>query len=226
MSYAQLMHLSIKNTAVFVLACIATCIGVYFASAPSVQHRAAAQFQDALLKSIEQGDGTLELDQVFGANDLNFYSSHDSIQVLTADKIQEGKFLTGIGVLSIDRIHMQLPVTEGISDTQLTVSVGHVPQTPPIGTLGNAVIAGHRSYVYGHLFNRLGEIVLGDRIEYRPKDGNSIGFIVDEVIKILPDDKIAFKQPDDTVQITLYTCTPIHTATHRLIIRASLITEE
>ena len=131
--------------------------------------------------------------------------------------------LVGIGILAIDKIDLKLPVVEGVTLDQLKVAVGHVPQTPAIGAIGNAVIAGHRNYSYGSMFNRLGEISVGDIITYTPKGGQPMQFKVFEITEIEPGDQIAFIQPKDESIITLYTCTPVRVATQRLLIRAQLV---
>jgi sortase A len=131
--------------------------------------------------------------------------------------------MTGIGILTIDKIALMLPVVDGVSDEQLKIAVGRVPQTAAIGEIGNAVIAGHRSYTYGDYFNRLGEVETGDIIGYTPKDGEPMRFEVFEVIEIQPGDQIAFIQPENESIITLYTCTPVRKATQRLLVRAKKI---
>ena len=130
---------------------------------------------------------------------------------------------TELGILSIEKLNMKLPVVEGITEEILKIAVGHVPQTAAIGDTGNAVIAGHRMYDYGSFFNRLGEVVLGDIIVFTSTNGTVMSFEVDEILEIEPGDQIAFVQPEDKAQITLYTCTPIREATHRLLVRASLL---
>lgn len=125
--------------------------------------------------------------------------------------------------MTIEKIDVQLPISECISEAQLKVSPGHVPQTPPIGDTGNAVVAGHRSYEYGQHFNRLGELETGDLIQYQSKDGEQMTFAVFDILEITPGDQTAFEQPEDAQILTLYTCTPIRAATHRLLIRAERI---
>lgn len=127
---------------------------------------------------------------------------------------------TELGILTFERLNMKLPVVEGVSEELIKSAVGHVPETAAIGDVGNAVILGHRSYTYGLQFNRLGEAELGDMILYTSADGESCLFEVFEIIEIEPDDQIAFIQPKDESIITLYTCTPIYEATHRLLVRA------
>jgi len=129
----------------------------------------------------------------------------------------------GIGILTIESINLRLPIAEGIEYAPLRIAPGRVPQTAQIGDIGNAVIAGHRNYTYGSMFNRLGEIEFGDLIQYQARNGELMEFTVFEIAVIEPENQIAFLQPLNESIITLYTCTPIREATHRLIIRAQRI---
>lgn len=121
-----------------------------------------------------------------------------------------------------DRLEMQLPLTEGVSVEQLKTAVGHVPETAPIGGEGNAVVAGHRSYNYGDFFNRLGEAQVGDIIRYEDVSGGVFTYQVYQLLEIEPADQTAFVQPEGEHLLTLYTCTPIWSATQRLLVRAKL----
>ena len=64
--------------------------------------------------------------------------------------------ITGIGILTIETINLRLPIAEGVDEATLRIAPGRVPQTAQIGDTGNAVIAGHRNYAFGSMFNRLG----------------------------------------------------------------------
>lgn len=130
---------------------------------------------------------------------------------------------TELGILTIEKIDLKLPVIEETTADGLKIAPGHVPETAAIGDIGNAVIAGHRNYSYGSMFNRLGEVELGDMISFTNVEGETMNFEVFEVVEIEPDDPIAFIQPEKESIITLYTCTPIYAATHRLLVRATKI---
>jgi len=73
------------------------------------------------------------------------------------------------------------------------------------------------------MFNRLDELEIGDIVQYQARSGEKMKFEVFEIAIIEPHDQIAFLQPVNDSIITLYTCTPIRTATHRLIVRAQRI---
>lgn len=131
-----------------------------------------------------------------------------------------------IGILSIPKIDARLPVTAGVSEEQLKISEGWVMQSAMIGSAGNAVIAGHRSYTYGKHFNRLEELEAGDEIFYQTADGTKMCFAVSEILTVLPDDPAVFAGPQEGgSQLTLYTCTPVKVATHRLLVRALRVEE-
>lgn len=213
--------------------------GLYFLLIPRVEKSKAQTQQNALLESITQGDGTLELSPQLA--DVDFYApptdgAEETPDIIPADLLplavsveemtainEEYGVIAGLGILTIEKIDLKLPISEGVNKEQLKISPGHVPPTPAIGETGNAVIAGHRSYEYGEHFNRLGELETGDLIQYQSKDGEVMTFTVFEIIEIVPGDQTAFVQPEDAQIITLYTCTPIRTATHRLLVRASRI---
>ena len=88
------------------------------------------------------------------------------------------------------------------------------------------MIAGHRVQTYGRMFNRLGELQRGDLMHFTDPNGNEAVFEIFEIAVIAPEDQIAFVQPTASSIITLYTCTPIDTATHRLIVRGERINDE
>lgn len=220
------------------LVCVA--LAAWFGLSPAIEQNRMLEQQSALLDSIENGDGVIVLEETLAAATVDFYDGNggdapaldtlpESGTVGTEEQDNPQPLepsapvdtaVTGIGVLTIDTIDLTLPVTEGVSETQLKVAVGHVPQTAAIGDIGSAVIAGHRSYAYGQFFNRLGELAVGDVIRYQPKDGETMEFEVYEILEVQPGDPAAFEQPDDQQTLTLYTCTPIQTATHRLLVRA------
>ncbi len=128
-----------------------------------------------------------------------------------------------IGILTIPKIGARLPVTAGVTEEQLKISEGWVMQTAPIGSAGNAVVAGHRSYTWGRHFNRLDELEAGDEIIYTKKGGETMRFVVYETLTVEPDDPAVFAAPPaGRAQLTLYTCTPVRIATHRLVVRALL----
>lgn len=223
----------------------AVLLSAWLFLSPKMEKEQAKTQQQELLASIENGNGTITVDEYISAIDVDFYDDEDTetVELPPIEETDTSGVITytetavptpepepfpisgeinGIGILTIDRIDLKLPVTDGVTEAQLKIAVGHVPETAPIGKTGNAVVAGHRSYTYGDFFNRLGELVIGDTISYEGIDGQRLDFEVYEILEVLPDDQTAFEQYKDKAVITLYTCTPIRKATHRLLVRASL----
>lgn len=240
-----------KPTGKILLLCvmvIALLAGAWFILAPQMEEQKALGEQSRLLESITEGDGIITLDAAVEREEIDFYPESEPEKPMQAEKVseprslrgdysadniqlqsaieppaEEASVITGIGILKIEKIDLELPVVDGVSSRKLKVALGRVFQTAKIGDIGNAVIAGHRSYRYGQYLNRLGELAIGDVIEYQSKEGALMRFEVYDIRTIQPDDQSAFKQPKDSKEITLYTCTPIRVASHRLLIHAKII---
>jgi sortase A len=203
--------------------------GAWLLLSPNVEFKMAQAEQDALMVSIMLAAETkadcetdMEADNTASFADLDEPQNETPVSGMEEnDEVPATP--SGSGILMIDRIDLKMPVTPGVTEEQLKIAAGWVTQTAPIGNIGNAVIAGHRQYQYGRQFNRLGELEPGDIIQYQSIEGEVMTFVVFEILIIEPGDQVAFDQPTDKAVITLYTCTPIRIATHRLLVRAERI---
>jgi sortase A len=99
--------------------------------------------------------------------------------------------------------------------------VGHYPGTADFGEKGNSVLLGHRNYVYGHYFRELNKLELGDIIILRKNNDEFIYEVTDSFV-VEPAETWVLDSSEEA-EITLITCTPIITYTHRLIIKGRLI---
>ncbi len=126
-----------------------------------------------------------------------------------------------IGVLIIDKIKVKLPVFAGATNANLKIGVGWMKETGKIGENGNAALAAHRSHTFGRFFNRLDEIQLNDTFTITV-GSEVLKYVVFNKIVVVPSDVSVLKQPKKEQIVTLITCTPFITATHRLIIQAKL----
>ncbi len=125
-------------------------------------------------------------------------------------------------ILRIPTIDSENPVREGTASNILSDSLGHESNTAYIGEKGNCVIAGHRNYTFGRFFNRLDEVKLKDLI-YVDTPTQTYTYAVKEIKVVEPEDVEILETKDDVEQLTLYTCTPIYIASHRLVIIADRI---
>lgn len=227
-----------KKVALLLAAVLAALVGIGLAVSPSVERQRLDEGQAALLQHIETGGGTVKLpdaavkipvtdyDEPEGEDVIPLAAAPEPAEPAPEQAAPDSGEIAGIGILTIPRIDAKLPVTAGVTEEQLKVSEGWVTQTAPIGGEGNAVIAGHRSYTYGRHFNRLGELEAGDEIRYTTLDGEDMTFLVSEILTNEPGDPATFAAPPEgTAQLTLYTCTPIREATHRLLVRALRVEE-
>jgi sortase A len=130
----------------------------------------------------------------------------------------EGDILYMLRIPSIDS---ENPVREGVSMGVLEDALGHEEDTAYIGAKGNCVIAGHRNYNFGQFFNRLDEVQVNDLI-YVDTAKQTFSYLVTDIKVVEPTD-LSVLDPTDEEILTLYTCTPIYIATHRLVITAERI---
>lgn len=126
-----------------------------------------------------------------------------------------------LGIMEIEKIDLVVTLAEGTDNKSITLSVGHFPNTAMPGEKGNFAVVGHRSYRYGAYFNRLDELENGDLIKIKTADG-IFTYCVDDKSVVEPTETSVL-DPTDDATITLVTCTPIRTATHRLIIKGHLV---
>lgn len=138
------------------------------------------------------------------------------------DKLREMSIPNGIiGIMEIDKIDLVVTMAEGTDNKSITLSVGHFPGTAMPGQVGNFAVVGHRSYRYGAYFNRLDELTAGDLVRVKTVDG-IFTYCIDSK-KVVEPTELSVLDPTDDATITLVTCTPIRTATHRLIVKGHLI---
>jgi sortase A len=121
--------------------------------------------------------------------------------------------------LSIPRIGLRAVVIEGTSSHSLLLGPGHMSGSAIPGTVGNAVIAGHRDTFFRHIPN----LRNGDTI-YILRSGKRFHYIVFQR-KVVQATDLSVLQATKTGELTLITCYPTHfigPAPQRLIIVAKL----
>jgi sortase A len=127
-----------------------------------------------------------------------------------------------MGRIQISKIDEDMLLVEGVKQKDLKFGAGHIPGTALPGEIGNCAIAGHRNYTFGSYFNRLDEVVIGDKVTVVFNKKNYT-YEVYEKLVVLPEDTSVLNKNDTDKILTLITCTPIRIATHRLILHAILV---
>lgn len=145
-------------------------------------------------------------------------------QLYREHKIKVGQGLTR---LRIPKLHVDVLVVEGVTLAALQAGAGHYPETPLPCTAGNVGIAGHRT-TYGRPFNQLDEMRPGDEVildtpiqECVYKVSNAFGGHQNPWV-VEPTDFSVVSQVAGH-WLTLTTCHPKGSASHRLILRLQMV---
>ncbi|MGD8605418.1 MAG: sortase [Anaerolineales bacterium] len=203
---------------------LAVIVGILGSAAVLAYAALPAGTVDSWLASIgisnDKGDAFLEADEVV----YDF--------TLAAD-------VPRIYYLSIPRLGLSAPVVTVGSQEQTIegrlVSQPYVPHafavgwsdlSAPIGAGGNTVFVGHNN-VYGQVFKDIGSLAAGDEIIVTTGDGDR-RYYVSEVVTFSEADQSLdqrlenahWLQPGQGERLTLITCWPYTTNTHRLVVVA------
>lgn len=125
-----------------------------------------------------------------------------------------------ISILRIPSIQLESPVIEGTTSTKLNRALGMIANLDAPGTPnGSAAIAGHQSHQFGHFFNRLNELQIGDRLELE----TSTDLLVYEVFDIQivkPSNVEVLSRQEGISMLSLVTCYPERSNKYRLVVQA------
>lgn len=127
-----------------------------------------------------------------------------------------------LGRIKIPDADVDFYYVAGVSVQALRHGVGHFPNTPLPGQLGNAALAGHRT---SHLapFEDLDQLQIGDEIQIFTAIGDAYAYNVTDIFVVNPSDYQVVTDSDPNVAtLTLITCTPKYTSQQRLVIKAVL----
>ncbi|CAO5238873.1 sortase A [Frankia sp. AgKG'84/4] len=136
----------------------------------------------------------------------------------------------GVAILRVPRFGSDYApvVVEGVAVDDLRRGPGHMPGTAMPGQIGNFVVSGHRT-TYGKPFNRIDELKIGDPLVVEVRDRYYTYRVTgSEVVtpnRIDVADPVP-KRPGVTPTkslITLTTCHPKYSASHRLIVYGELV---
>jgi sortase A len=124
-----------------------------------------------------------------------------------------------IALLSIPKIHLDVPVFNGTDELTLNRGVGRILGTARIGQRGNLGIAGHRD----GFFRGLKDVAQGDFVELVLR-GRTVTYVIDKIQIVSPGD-VHVLQPTPDAALTLVTCYPFYfvgSAPQRYIVSASV----
>ena len=195
---------------------------------------AAKEYNERLATSGQPilGEAKDPFSQVQGSSRSSESGSNESDSASAKDTEYQSLLDSGSGVMGtirIPKISVKLPIYHGTSQSALASGAGHLygSSLPVGGKDTHAVITGHRGLVEASMFTRLDEIRVGDYF-YIDVMGHTLGYMVDRITEIEPNDTSQLKITSGEDRVTLMTCTPYGVNTHRLLVSAlrSAIPEE
>ena len=126
-----------------------------------------------------------------------------------------------VGKIQIPAIGVDEYVVSGTAAADLSMGPGHYVGTALPGQAGNVDIAGHRT-TYGAPFYRLGQLLPGEPVELTTLSGQTLTYVVTgDPTVVSPSDTAILGYFGDN-RLTLTTCTPPFSASHRLVVVAAL----
>jgi sortase A len=125
-----------------------------------------------------------------------------------------------LGRLEIPSIKLSAMVSEGVENSTLRRSVGHIPGTALPGVRGNVALSAHRDTFFRHL----GELHHSDVITIETVQGR-FNYLV-ESTKVVDPDEAAVLRDIGRPTLTLVTCYPFYyvgPAPKRFVVHAALV---
>ena len=181
------------------------------------------EYEKALAK-IEDADLTDAFKQAEIYNDALFTGEIDE-----KERPDYGELLCttedGImGYVEIPAIQIRLPIYHGCTENELSKGAGHLPSSslPVGGKSTHAVLAAHSGRADSKMFTDLDQVKEGDLV-YLYVLNKTLTYEVDQTTVTTPDDTDAIQIIDGKDLLTLLTCTPYGTNTHRLLVRGHRI---
>lgn len=181
------------------------------------------EYEKALAK-IEDADLTDAFKQAEIYNDALFTGETDE-----EERPDYGELLCttedGImGYVEIPAIQIRLPIYHGCTENELSKGAGHLPSSslPVGGKSTHAVLAAHSGRADSKMFTDLDQVKEGDLV-YLYVLNKTLTYEIDQITVTTPDDTDTIQIIDGEDLLTLLTCTPYGTNTHRLLVRGHRI---
>ncbi len=123
--------------------------------------------------------------------------------------------------LYIPSIKLTQPIFESNNPQTVNKGVWRLPHGSTPNRESNTVLVGHRfSYKNPSVFYHLDRVSQGDTIYVSWKKKIYV-YKVDKIRTVTPD-TISVEDPTDKAQLTIYTCTPLWSTSHRLVVESKL----
>lgn len=191
-----------------------------------VQSRAVADYE-RMLQNISKEDYTAVFQTAIDYNNSLAELSSPMTDYFKVSGYDETVNVNGsgmMGYISIEKLHVELPIYHGTSREVLNSSCGHlVGSSLPVGGAStHAVLSAHRGLPHAKLFTDLDKLQEGDTFTINILD-RVLTYQVDQVKIVTPDDTSDIQIVKDEDYCTLLTCTPYGINSHRLLVRGHRI---
>ena len=141
-----------------------------------------------------------------------------------------------MGIISIPKLDLNLPIYHGTSEGVLQTSIGHIEGTSlPVGSphlneddyddvafSSHCVLSGHRGLPSARLFSDLNAMEVGD-VFYLTVLDQVLTYQVTDIFVVEPSDSSKSALEPGMDLCTLVTCTPYGINTHRLLVRGQRV---
>jgi LPXTG-site transpeptidase (sortase) family protein len=211
----------------FILGIFATLsVLLYPIIADFVNHRSQSRVVSHFIEDMENADDEKKRTVLEAAYEYNrnLLTNSDRFSFTNNDEEEYRKQLDigfGVmGILTIDKINVNLPIYHGTDEGVLQIGTGHLQGTSlPVGGLGtHAFITGHRGLPSSTLLSNLDKMVKDDRFTLYVL-GETLTYQVDEIKIVSPSEVNDLEISMNMDYCTLVTCTPYGINTHRLLVR-------
>jgi sortase A len=139
-----------------------------------------------------------------------------------AGTVGDGDSLTRI---LIPTIGVDTVVVQGTDEQALRAGAGHYPDTPLPCRSGDVAIAGHRT-TYGKPFSNVNLLAPGDDITLRTPVGSCVYRVSENPFVVPADDWSVVANTPGQHTLTLTSCHPKGSASHRIVIKAVMVSSE
>ena len=115
------------------------------------------------------GIGLVAIDRYLNTNlaDVNSIKTDSKFEDVTYDKVEDIWDDSVLGILTIEKIGLNVTVKEGSGNDVLKDYIGHIETTATYD--GNVGLAGHNRGYGDSFFARLNDLEVGDIIKYKTK---------------------------------------------------------
>jgi len=144
-----------------------------------------------------------------------------------------------MGIITIPKLNLELPMYHGTDESVLQTSIGHIEGSSlPVGSPhlneedfddvefpSHSLLSGHRGLPSARLFSDLNNMEIGD-VFYLTVLDQTLTYQVIDTYVVLPSDSSKGALVEGMDLCTLITCTPYGINTHRLLVRGKRIPNE